>query len=287
MSFKEKGYEIKRIVNNNVIVSCDKSGEEIVLMGSGIAFKRKAGMMIPAKEVEKMFVLKGNDKTRYFDIVQEIPVHFFDISKAILRKAQQTIDIKVNSIGYIMLADHIFSSVERMKDGVSIKNDMQEEIKCFHPKEFAVGLESLKIIKEMTDIQLPEDEAGFIAYHILNLSSNKLEHRSKERIELINKIIEIIENYYNLSFDKKTAYYERFLTHLDFFSKRYLSEDGQSRMSEKDDFLYRMLKVQYPETTKCVNVVKEILDFNYGRKITDEEMGYLIVHITNLISKTR
>ena len=58
-------------------------------------------------------------------------------------------------------------------------------------------------------------------------------------------------------------------------------------MSEKDDFLYGMLKVQYPETTKCVNVVKEILDFNYGRKITDEEMGYLIVHITNLISKTR
>lgn len=87
MSFKEKGYEIKRIVNNNVIVSCDKSGEEIVLMGSGIAFKTKAGMMIPAKEVEKMFVLKGNDKTRYFDIVQEIPVHFFDISKAILKKA--------------------------------------------------------------------------------------------------------------------------------------------------------------------------------------------------------
>lgn len=280
-----KKFIIHRIVNNNVIVSKDAKNEEIVLMGSGIAFKRKTGEFILQECVEKMFVLKGNDKNRYFDIVENIPVLYFDIAMKILEDAQRNLDIKISSIGCIMLADHIFSAVDRIKEGIVLKNEMLEEIKCFYPKEFHIGKDSLNYIFYKTKVRLPIDEAGFIAYHIINLSAKTIQKNDKKRIELTNKIIEIVESYFNLSLNRESAYFDRFLTHLKFFSQRIFS--GENIDIKKDDFLYRMLKVQYPDTTKCVNIIKEFVEYNYHAHISDEERGYLIVHINNLLQKMR
>ena len=45
--------------------------------------------------------------------------------------------------------------------------------------------------------------------------------------------------------------------------------------------------MQYPEITKCVELVQEYLDYNYQIEVSTEEKGYLIIHINNLLIKTR
>ena len=48
---------IKKILNNNVITTIDETTElEKVVMGRGIAFKKKPGDLIQCEKVEKIFI---------------------------------------------------------------------------------------------------------------------------------------------------------------------------------------------------------------------------------------
>lgn len=49
--------KIKKKLNNNVAVVTDKTGNEIIVMGKGITYDKKAGDCVDVEQVEKQFVL--------------------------------------------------------------------------------------------------------------------------------------------------------------------------------------------------------------------------------------
>lgn len=280
----EKGYVISRIINNNVVASHDKDSE-IVLMGSGISFKKKVGDFVDKDKVEKEFVLKGREKTRYMDIIENINSDFIDLAVNILDYAEEQLGVKATTIAYISLADHLANAVERAQNHILLPNQMLNEVKRFYPNEFAIGLKAIRKANELYEIELPLDEAGFIAFHILNLAGVDINKPTSDSVMLIKKVIEIVETYFEFTLDQESVYYERFLTHLKYFSSRVFAEND-AEYGDKD-FVYRMMKVQYPETTKCVELISEYLDFNYKIDVNNEEKGYLIIHINNLLDKSK
>lgn len=50
---------IEKVLNNNVVVSKNELGEEIICMGKGIAFQKKPGDHISKNDVQKEFIFKG------------------------------------------------------------------------------------------------------------------------------------------------------------------------------------------------------------------------------------
>ena len=49
---------VEKILNNNVVVAIDpNTKKEVIIMGSGIAFKRKVGQEIEEDKIEKIFVV--------------------------------------------------------------------------------------------------------------------------------------------------------------------------------------------------------------------------------------
>ena len=54
---------IDRILNNNVVIIKDENGEEQVVCGKGIAYKKKAGDLLSEKLINKVFVLKEDRKS--------------------------------------------------------------------------------------------------------------------------------------------------------------------------------------------------------------------------------
>ena len=48
--------KIKKKLNNNVAVVTDKTGNEIIVMGKGITYDKKAGDCVDVEQVEKQFV---------------------------------------------------------------------------------------------------------------------------------------------------------------------------------------------------------------------------------------
>ena len=47
---------IYKILNNNLILSKDNQGHEVIIKGCGIAFQKKKGQQIDEKRIEKVFV---------------------------------------------------------------------------------------------------------------------------------------------------------------------------------------------------------------------------------------
>ncbi|MBO0412364.1 PRD domain-containing protein [Enterococcus hulanensis] len=280
---KENNYEIYRIINNNVITSRNKTGKEIVLMGKGVAYLKKVGDTIESSVVEKRFVLTENEVTRYVDVIEAIPAEYFEIAIDTFNQAEHQLRIKPSSIAYVMLADHLNSSVERAHDGIFMRNEMLNEIKNFFPKEYEISKSTLAKVEQISKTKLPRDEIGFIAFHILNVSGGI---KNDERIKMIDQVTKIIEDFFNIKLSKESIHYERFLTHMKYFCTRLFSENN-THLEKNDNSLFEILKEQHPNTLKCVNTIQEYVDTAFHVKITMEEKGFLIIHINNLIMKSK
>ena len=44
---------------------------------------------------------------------------------------------------------------------------MLSETRMLYPKEYAVGQRALELVRQFCGVQLPEDEAGYIALHLV------------------------------------------------------------------------------------------------------------------------
>lgn len=53
--------QIKRVLNNNAVISENHDGVEVLLMGSGIACNKKRGQDVDISKVEQTFLLKNPD----------------------------------------------------------------------------------------------------------------------------------------------------------------------------------------------------------------------------------
>ncbi|MDK2979942.1 MAG: beta-glucoside operon transcriptional antiterminator [Chloroflexota bacterium] len=280
-----KPFIISKILNNNVAVSFNQDNQEVVVMGKGISFSKKVGDVIDPNLIEKVFILTNQEKSRFLDLVENIPSDFVEIAMEIMDFAEESMQSKLNAMGCIMLSDHIFCAIERQGYGKELKNEMLGEIKSFYPQEYKVGVKALEIIKKHTGKELSLDEAGFIAIHILNSSGKDYDNQnSVERIKLIDKIIEIVESDLSIELDRESYYFERFVVHLKYLSHRIFNKDEQQ---PEDDFAYRMLKNEFTDINRCVARVQEHIETAYGIRITNEEKGYLILHIYNLLKNKK
>ncbi|MCT6877104.1 MAG: transcription antiterminator lact, partial [Lactobacillus apis] len=65
---------IKKKFNNNVLMTDDKDGKEVVLIGNGLAFNAHPGDKVDTNKVEKVFHIEsGNNTESFADFVSKIP----------------------------------------------------------------------------------------------------------------------------------------------------------------------------------------------------------------------
>ena len=72
---------IQRILNNNVLIVKNKKGQEEIVCGKGIAFKKKVGEFVDVSAINKVFTLRGRKELEYFqELWEEIPVEYFKVA---------------------------------------------------------------------------------------------------------------------------------------------------------------------------------------------------------------
>ena len=59
-------YRIIHPMNNNVALAKHENGEEVVLIGSGIAFNKKKGDIVLESKIEKIFRLRTEESKENF-----------------------------------------------------------------------------------------------------------------------------------------------------------------------------------------------------------------------------
>ena len=277
---------IEKVLNNNVVVSIDpKTKKEIILLGSGIAFNRKIGQEVDETKIEKTFIL--DDKTlgnKFKKLINQIPDGVFQLSHEIITHASKKLNVKFDKQIYISLSDHIAFAIKRYKKNIMIKNDLLSEIRRVHKNEYKEALWALGFLNQKLKIELPEDEAGFIALHFVNASLYQTTTSSIESTKIVKDILNIIRYHFSLEFNEDDLNYDRLLTHLKYFSKRIVTNNQDD--NSEDEFMNMVIK-SYPEAYNCTLKIKEYIINNYKYEINSSEIVYLTLHIQRIISVSR
>lgn len=278
---------IHRILNNNVVIILDKDEKECVVCGKGIAFKKKIGDEVDSKQVNKVFVLKNQSMNEKFkQLLLDIPLEHVKIADKIINLAEERLGKRLNDSLIISLSDHIYTATARYSEGITIKNAMIWDIKRFYEDEFEIGMDALDMIEELFNVRLSDDEAGFIALHIVNASMD--EGNMDQIIEvtrIMQEISNIVKYYFRIEFDINSVYYYRFITHLKFFAQRLVL--GKTIDDGSTDGLLDVVRVKYHTSYKCVGKINNYLKSKYNYELSLEEELYLTIHIERVIDKSK
>lgn len=275
--------KIAKVINNNVISVLQADGSELVMMGRGIAFQKKVGEEVEQEKIQKVFALKNKQTSDNFKmLLREVPIELMVVVEEIINDAKNNLGKKLSENIYVSLTDHINFAIERVQKGAEIKNALLWEIKQLYKEEFLVGLKALEQIKQKFNISLPEDEAGFIAIHIINAEMNEDVINTMNITKFIQQIINIVKYHFNIEFEEDSLNYFRFITHLKFFAQRIFKG---THYENDDDYLYIMIKQKHKEAASCTEKIKDYIKYKYEHDLTNEEMLYLTIHIERVVNR--
>ncbi|PKG24695.1 BglG family transcription antiterminator LicT [Niallia nealsonii] len=273
--------KIEKILNNNAVISI-KDKQEIIVIGRGVAFNKRIGDEINEQQIDKIFTLEDEDIMKKFKtLISDMPIEYMELSEKIIAYAKMKLGKKLSDSIYIHLTDHIHFAIERYKKNLPIKNGLLWETRQLYKDEYEVGLEALNMICEQFGVILPEDEAGFLALHIVNAELNEEMPVVQSMTKIMQEILTVVRYHFKMEFNENSLTFYRFITHLKFFAQRLVR--GNHYNSTSDDDLYHVIKLKYPEAHKCSQKIKKFIESSYTYELTDEEMIYLTIHIERVV----
>lgn len=277
---------IERILTNNALVVLDEKNREKIVCGKGIGFKKRPGDELDPALVEKTYTLAadGKVKSQMEQLLSELPMEYVELADRIVQMARITLNQKLGDSLVISLADHLFYTIQRFREGTPIANGLTWEIRQFYEKEFEVALLALDMVEGAFGLRLPEAEAAFVAMHIVNAEAEDSTMDETVRItRIIQDVLNIVGRSFAMEFDTNSSYYYRFITHLKFFARRVLRGEQYVEASSED--LADIVFAKYREPFRCAQKVREFLKKQYAYELTGEEMMYLTIHIRLVVSK--
>lgn len=268
--------KIAKVLNNNVVIVLDEQQREQVVMGRGLGFQKRTGDRVDKGKIEKIFARQDDALVaRMTELLSQIPPDVLTACDRITELARQRLGRLQDNL-CIALADHCFFAIERHKENIPLPNALLWEIKQLYPREFSIGLEALDILLQRLGVALPEDEAGFIALHLVNAQLNGEMPEVIHITRVMQDILHIVKYQLRLEYDQQALSYQRLVTHLKFFAQRML---GRVLVNDDDVMLYRSVKENYASAWRCAEKVEQHLRQQYQCALSNEEKMFLTIHI--------
>ena len=142
-------------------------------------------------------------------------------------------------------------------------NKLLGEIKVLYKQEYDIGKYAIRYVKERLGVDLPDDEAGYVALHIhtakMNTESMK---KTVKYTTMIKEMIEHIESVFERSIDEDSISYQRLVTHLRYALGRLESNEAFQIM---DDDMLTFIQTKYDSAYRCAlglaDLLKKNMDF--------------------------
>lgn len=279
--------KVSKILNNNLVLSRNRENEEIIVKGLGIGFHAKRGDTIDESLIEKIFYPENHQNSiQIQQYLLSIPEEYLDfVQEFVDRVKKEEPDLRLNNSIYLSLSDHIMGTVERFRNGITLKNVLLLDIQQLYKKEYEYGLKMVEEANRKFNIQLPADEAGFISLHFVNAEEGQQNNDNYKIAMIVNQVQEVVKTYFSdITFNESSLYYQRFLTHLKYFAQRYLHKELQY---DEDETLFQIIQEQCREAYGCVKLIYLLMEEKYQYALSKEEMMYLTIHIQTNVDKSR
>lgn len=266
-------------INNNVSLCLDDDGNEVIVFGKGVGFTR------PPYEIDKSKIQRVyyNIQPEYIQVISAIPNKIIEICAKIIDYARSKMNITFSDSIVFTLADHINFAIKRNNENLSVQLPIIQDIEYFYKNEMEIGREALTMVNDELQIHLPDEEAAFIALHIINAEqANLANDEANLDKEIIHNITKMIEVYFHFEINKQGFNYSRFVSHMRYLIQR--KKENKLFINEHGN-LYETLCLTYPETKKCVEWIWQYLKQTIECELTEEEIIYLMIHINRLCSR--
>lgn len=266
---------IMKVLNNNaVMVKQDK--QEKIVIGLGVGFQKGKNDLVNPNKIEKIFVLEENEK--FEQLLKRIPEEHFIISENIIAYAEEQLQTKLNSHIHLALTDHLSFAIERERQGIQLRNKLLSEIRVLYREEFEIGLWAIQHIKEQLGIDMPVDEAAYIALHIHTMKIRGGDLRETVKLTtIVGEIVHLIEKGLKINISKNDLAYERLITHL-----YYMLDRVSQSVHALDQDMLKMIKRKFPKSFRCSEEIAEEILTKYNIKLPEEELGYITLHIERI-----
>ncbi len=268
-------YFVKKVLSNNAVF-VSEGDKDYILLGKGIGFSKKKGMVLEKLDnVENTFVaLSDEDKNLIYNVDKEI----LETAEQIIDMASNELKENLNPYIHIGFIDHINFAIKRLREGIEIVNPFLLETKLMYPKEYDIASKAVNMLKEKLNIEIPDAEIGFIAFHIHGGRSNASKSMALKNTKLVNMLIEYVEKKLKMDIKKDFLIYNRFVYHLVALLERVNSEKTVINNS------LEMIKKEFFFEYKIAYDISKIIQNELRKEVSQDEVGYIALHIYKLNS---
>lgn len=271
--------QVIKVLNNNVIIASHPQFGEVVVIGRGIGFQRKAQDRIPPDAVDKIFIMRNEkEQELYKRLLQQVDEKLIEVmNDAIfyIRQHAGAIDEHI----HIALTDHIAFAIMRYKQNIPIHNPFQFETHELYPKEYKIAEHVIAEINRRMGIHLPDDEIGFVALHIHSAISNRHVGEIRENSQLISDLVTIIERTLEIKIQKDSLNYSRMLRHLMIAFERIRRGEGV----DESDKITELVKNEYADMYSLAWTLIKVIQQRLHKPVYDAEAVYLTLHLQRLV----
>ncbi|MNR08531.1 Levansucrase and sucrase synthesis operon antiterminator [compost metagenome] len=255
-------------------------------MGSGIAFQKGKNDIIDPSLIEKVFIMEDPDQYGHLqEMLRTLPEEEIAASEQIISYAEQELEVTFNEHVHIALTDHLSFALERINKGMMIQNTLLDEIRILYPREFQIGLHAKSIIRKTLQIDIPEDEVGYIAMHIHTAWKNAgVRGASAEMAAMIRDIAEGVEQAAGITLERSSANYERLVTQLE---NTLQSDETGKLLSELNPEIVRIAKERYAQAYLQAKEIGDQVEEDYGYTLIDSQLVFIAMEINRINTRSK
>lgn len=269
--------KILKVFNNNSIAAISDELGDIILTGSGIGFQKKIGDLVDESKIEKTYLFKDEQKKRFEQSIAEVPAVYFEIANKIVAKASKDLETDFSGEIFIAISDHLSFAVKRKKEHVYLPNIILNETKTLYKKEFQVGLWALDYIERKIGIRLDDDEAGYLALHLVNFSFNDKANNAIRIVTLTKEVLNLIKTTMKIELEEDSIGYARISIHLKYLAER-IFRNEEVNFEDTTSDIRDMLK-ENARLALCINRIVKLIKDCYDYILSPDEQTYLCIHI--------
>ena len=146
------------------------------------------------------------------------------------------------------------------------------------PEAHAVAAEFLKELNERLGIDLPDSESIALTLHLVN-ASLPAGAPTEQIVEVLDRILRIVEAQSGLSLNRTSSPVARFTTHMRLLLTRLVTAtwatDGLPALGP-------MLQDQHPAAWACAQKIARLLEVRFGETLPPSELAYVALHVARL-----
>ncbi|MGN1196104.1 MAG: PRD domain-containing protein [Acetatifactor sp.] len=273
-------YRISKVLNHNTVIAIEgDSNKEYLIMGKGLGFGKKVAERFETGPEMVVYSLQEEKQGRDMrEMAKSISPLFMEIAGMLLDEAVKAFG-KVDRNILFPMAEHIEFAVKRISSGESISNPLTDDIRVLFHTEYKIAEKIRPIIHEQYQIEVTDDEIGYVTLHIHSAIEDTEVSASMQAAGCVRECISMIEKETGAPIKITSLSYNRLMNHIRYMLARALS--GEKIKLNMNDYMEQ----KFPKAFEMSKYICGQMGKSLNCEIDETEIGYLAMHIERSMSE--